>query len=593
MTVSSSASRVSYAGNGSETIFAFPFYFLADADLAVVRRDDATGTETTLVLDTDYTVTGAGQSAGGTITTMAPPAAGQTLTVRRVVSLTQSTDFVANDPLDAEVLERAVDRATMADQQLQEQADRAIKIPIGDSTALSTTLPPASARASKNFGFNAAGEPIAVDPPVVSSTDLVAVAGTAPAHQQGRFWVDTGTAGLLIVKQSDGADWIELWRVNTTANTFLHQSDVTVTSADAGAGQGPALTLDRASASPAASDLLGALAFQGRSATGVARGYARLLADILDATNASEDGRLLFQTAAAGTLATRAYLGAGVVVGAPAGGDPGAGKLNAEELQVGGVAVGGMPRSYLAGLGLTNNALDASNDIDIAPGAARADDNAADMVLAATLTKRLDASWAVGTNQGGLDTGSKAASTWYHLWLIKRPDTGVVDALFSTSATAPVLPANYTRKRRIGAVRTDGSGNILGFLQSGDAFNWASPSRDISTTTQNNVATTQTLLVPTGLRLIAIVALAVSGPNSENSAALFPVDIPTPALDALGSGVVGNAGNGSSGVSNNPVHVLTSSSGQVKLVAGGNSPTTNKTISGSTWGWIDRRGRDD
>ena len=593
MTVSSNTSRISYAGNGSETIFAFPYYFLADADLVVVRRDDASGAETTLVLDTDYTVTGAGMAAGGAITTMTPPAAGQTLTIRRVVSLTQSTDFVANDPLDAEVLERAVDRATMADQQLQEQVGRALKFPVGDSTALSTILPPATTRASKNFGFNAAGEPIAVDPPVVSSTDLVVVANTAPPHANGRLWVDTGTAGQLIVKQSDGADWTELWRVDTAANTPFNQTDLKAVSADAGAAAGPTVTLDRASASPAAADLLGALAFQGRSASAAVRAYARLMAQIADATNGSEDAQLLFQTIVAGALATRLTLGQGVVVGAPAGGDPGAGKLNAEELQVGGVAVGGMPRSYLAGLGLANNATDASNDIDIAAGAARADDNSADLVLSSGITKRLDASWAVGTNQGGLDTSSKASSTWYHVWLIKRPDTGVVDALFSTSASAPVLPTNYTKKRRIGAVRTDGSGNILGFVQWGDLFNWSSPSRDITTTTQNNVATTQTLVVPTGLRLVAIVALAVSGPNSENSAALYPVDLPTPALDALGSGVVGNAGNGSSGVSNNPIHVLTSTNGQVKLVAGGNSPTTSKTISGSTWGWFDRRGRDD
>ena len=134
------------------------------------------------------------------------------------------------------------------------------------------------------------------------------VGGTTPAHQPGRLWVDTGTANMLIVKQSDGADWTELWRVDTAANTFLHQSDVTVASAYAGAGAGPTLTLNRASASPAAADQLGALSFQGRSSTGVARSYAKLLADILDATNASEDGRLLFQTAVAGTLATRMTL---------------------------------------------------------------------------------------------------------------------------------------------------------------------------------------------------------------------------------------------------------------------------------------------
>ena len=309
MTVSSSTSRISYAGNGSETIFAFPYYFLAASDLVVVRRDEATGAETTLTLESDYAVTGAGEAAGGTVTTAAPPAAGETLTIRRVVGLAQETDFVANDPLDAEVLERTIDRAAMADQQLQEQADRAIKLPVGDSTALSTTLPPAALRASRSLGFNAAGEPIAVDPPLVSSTDLVVVANTAPPHETGRLWVDTGTAGQLIIRQSDGADWVELWRVDAGAHRFLHHSDVVVASADGGAAAGPAVILDRASASPSAGDQLGAADFQGRSDAGTARRYARLLAEIADAADMSEGGRLLFQTAAGGALATRLALG--------------------------------------------------------------------------------------------------------------------------------------------------------------------------------------------------------------------------------------------------------------------------------------------
>jgi hypothetical protein len=315
MTISSSVSRIDYAGNGSTTVFAFPYYFLADADLVVVLRDTATGVETTLALGTDYSVAGAGALSGGTVTMASTPSAGETLTVRRQLALVQETDFVANDPLSAEVLERAIDRAVMALQQQDEVQRRTLQFPVGDSPSLSTTLPASSARASRSFGFNAAGEPIALDPPVVDSSTLVVVSGSAPAHQPGRLWVDTGTAGTLIVKQSDGADWSELWRVDTVANALLHQTDITVASADAGAGQGPTLTLDRASASPAAADLLGALAFQGRSATGTPRGYAGLLADILDATNGAEDGRLLFQTAVAGALATRLTLHDRVLLG--------------------------------------------------------------------------------------------------------------------------------------------------------------------------------------------------------------------------------------------------------------------------------------
>lgn len=74
--------------------------------------------------------------------------------------------------------------------------------------------------------------------------------------------------------------------------------------------------------------------------------------------------------------------------------------------------------------------------------------------LSSALIKQLDASWAVGTNAGGLDTGSSAANTTYFIWAILRSDTGVVDVLFSTSSSAPTMPANYDYKRLIGVFKT-------------------------------------------------------------------------------------------------------------------------------------------
>jgi hypothetical protein len=101
--------------------------------------------------------------------------------------------------------------------------------------------------------------------------------------------------------------------------------------------------------------------------------------------------------------------------------------------------------------GLTmSNGTDATNDIDITAGFATDSGNNQTIKLASTITKQLDATWTVGTNAGGLDTGSVANDT-YHVFLIMRLDTGVVDALFSVSPTAPTMPANYTLKRRIGS----------------------------------------------------------------------------------------------------------------------------------------------
>ena len=126
----------------------------------------------------------------------------------------------------------------------------------------------------------------------------------------------------------------------------------------------------------------------------------------------------------------------------------------------------------IQGLSIANNGADAANDIDVTPGIARAESNDDSLLLTATLVKRLDAAWAVGTNQGGIDTGAEAASTVYAVWLIKRPDTGVVDALFSTSFTAPTMPTNYTKKRLIGMIRNDAALAISTFVQQGDYFRY-------------------------------------------------------------------------------------------------------------------------
>ncbi len=72
-----------------------------------------------------------------------------------------------------------------------------------------------------------------------------------------------------------------------------------------------------------------------------------------------------------------------------------------------------------------------------------------------------------GAGANGLDTGVLAASTWYYLWVINNGSTTA--ALLSLSATAPTMPGGYTYKARVGAIRTDSSGNKypLAFKQAG------------------------------------------------------------------------------------------------------------------------------
>jgi hypothetical protein len=127
MTVSTSVYKAGpYAGSGTTGPFTVTFRFLANSHLRVIKTS-TTGSETTLNLGVDYSVTGAG-GASGTVTLTSPLLTGERLTIVRNVPLTQETDYVANDSFPAESHEQALDKLTMITQQLAEEVDRAVKV---------------------------------------------------------------------------------------------------------------------------------------------------------------------------------------------------------------------------------------------------------------------------------------------------------------------------------------------------------------------------------------------------------------------------------------------------------------------------------
>src|SRR5690348_9685520 len=144
MTVPSATSSVTYDGNGSTQDFSVPFYFLDDTHLVV--QIVTNGVAATKTLTADYTVTGAGNQAGGSVHMLAAPATGTQVFIYRSVPLTQLADFVENTPFPAATQERALDQLTMADQQLQRQLDGTMRLTEADvANGASAVLPPAQA----------------------------------------------------------------------------------------------------------------------------------------------------------------------------------------------------------------------------------------------------------------------------------------------------------------------------------------------------------------------------------------------------------------------------------------------------------------
>lgn len=150
MSLTNLTTKTPYAGNGVTTVFPFTFKVFQAADL-VVTETTAAGVTTTLVLNTDYTVTGAGLDAGGSITRIgatSPPPTGTTGLIRRVVALTQTADIRNQSAFYASVHEDVFDKLTMADQQQEEEIGRAVQLPEEYSAGVSTQLPKPAAGAA-------------------------------------------------------------------------------------------------------------------------------------------------------------------------------------------------------------------------------------------------------------------------------------------------------------------------------------------------------------------------------------------------------------------------------------------------------------
>lgn len=171
-------------GTGAQTSWPFTFKVFAESDIAVTIAN-STGVETALVLDTDYSVTlNANQdtSPGGTVTY---PISGDPLPSGSVLSIVGDLDY--DQPLDLPsggnfspiALENELDRLTMQIQQIKEELNRALLVPVTSAAAPSLPFP----EANQIIGWDASGE----------NLQNVPLSDLATAVAYGTFRYDTFT----------------------------------------------------------------------------------------------------------------------------------------------------------------------------------------------------------------------------------------------------------------------------------------------------------------------------------------------------------------------------------------------------------------
>lgn len=254
-----------------------------------------------------------------------------------------------------------------------------------------------------------------------------------------------------------------------------------------------------------------------------------------------------------------------------------------------------LPRGYIDGLEIANNAGDPDHRVDIKPGLAALTDGT-DWIsaeLTSILTKRLDAAWASGGGTGGLDTGTIQADQWYHVFLIYNRSTGVTNGLLSLSATSPTMPSGFTFKRRLASVLTDGSANIISFLQTDDLFLWDVPVLDVSDTDPGTNQVTPTLTVPDGIEVLARTSWTLRDSNYQNDTNFLlssPKQVNTaPSSTIFTTRLLGSAGDDLH--DSVVLDILTNTSSQVRYRINNASGTTNHSVYEMTHGWVDPRGK--
>lgn len=156
------------AGSTGPYYVTFPVY--AQANVVVISTVDATGVETILQNNVDYTWTSfvadnLGQVTAGQITLTDVLASGYTLSILSVPPGTQLTDIKNQAAFFPVIHEIEMDLLAQKDLQQQEQLDKALVAPDSEpSGTCDLTLPAATIRASMILGFDSDGDVEMLDP---------------------------------------------------------------------------------------------------------------------------------------------------------------------------------------------------------------------------------------------------------------------------------------------------------------------------------------------------------------------------------------------------------------------------------------------
>ena len=220
MTVSTTINRQTYTGNGTSTVFSFPYKIFSAKDLAVYV---ATVLKT---INVDYTVALAADYSSATITFTSAPANAAPIVLVYSPNLLQQTQLPSTGAFPSVAVEQALDKLTLITQRQSDLLARSFVLADSDTSGASTILP--TPTANQLIGWNSGANGLinyAGAPSVTVSTAMSPVV-QASTLAAGRTAFGLGTAAT----QNTGTSGANLPFLNG-ANTWSGQQDFTATTA--------------------------------------------------------------------------------------------------------------------------------------------------------------------------------------------------------------------------------------------------------------------------------------------------------------------------------------------------------------------------
>lgn len=157
MTIPTTTAHNSYTGSGITGPYPVTFRFFEDSELRVIVAN-AGGIETEKALTSDYTVTGAGEQSGGSITFISAIPTGFRIVIEPRSTLTQTTDIKNEGGNLREVIEDRFDRLCRDDQVLHNSINRSVRLKVTTPDNVSGELP--SPEAGRALRWNDSGTAI-------------------------------------------------------------------------------------------------------------------------------------------------------------------------------------------------------------------------------------------------------------------------------------------------------------------------------------------------------------------------------------------------------------------------------------------------